>query len=363
MHKKRIFTLTLVVVVTFLLTFCKRHAPVPYLGDSKEIPVLPDKPFDYPESSNDYLAALGRVLFYDKELSANKNISCGSCHQQKHAFTDNLRFSQGTNNVHTSRNTPSLFARNGRLFWDGRSHSLEDLVFRPIRDEVEMNRPDINALIERIASIDYYANLVPHAFPRKSKIDSNMIKAAMSEFLKNFNFADNKFQKSLTGSADLSESEVLGKDLFFGKANCANCHHIENDPFMGGNNGYGNTDISHNIGLDETNEDPGVGAVTRLPNDKGAFMMPVLLNIEHTAPYMHDGRFNTLEEVIDHYNDGVKNNPNLSFLLKDFNTGMPQKLNLTVSEKKALVDFLKTLTDPSIFTDEKYSDPFIARPQ
>jgi len=363
MRKKRVLTVALILLNAMLLTFCNRPTVVHSLSDSKEVPVLPETPYDYPQSSNDYLAALGRVLFYDKELSANKNISCGSCHKQENAFTDNLQFSPGTDNFHTNRNTPSLFSRGGRLFWDGRSHSLEDLVFRPVRDKVEMNRPDINALIERIASIDYYTHIFKYAFPRATKVDSNMIKMAMAEFLKNFNFSDNKFHRSQRGAAELNASEKIGKDLFFGRARCANCHHIESNTFMGGNGGYGHTDESHNIGLDLTNDDRGVGAVTKNPKDDGTFMMPVLLNIEHTAPYMHDGRFTTLEEVIEHYNSEIKNNPNLSQHLKEFvgSGHKPVKLNLSEQEKKGLVDFLKTLTDPSIFTDEKFSDPFVTR--
>jgi cytochrome c peroxidase len=172
--------------------------------------------------------------------------------------------------------------------------------------------------------------------------------------------------------------------VFFGKGHCSECHHIE-DPFPGGN-GYGFTDTDFNIGLDQTYQDNGVGSITNDPNDAGRFMVPVLLNVEFTAPYMHDGRFKTLEEVIEHYNSGIKNHPNLDFNLRDLSSLEnladeqilqlldanhngeieqaeilvlpPVRLNLTSAEKKGLVDFLKTLSDPSIFSDKKFSDPF-----
>ncbi|MDI1356014.1 MAG: cytochrome c peroxidase [bacterium] len=364
MKLKNAFSLIAVCLVALSFTFCKKPTVVnPLISDSNEVPLLPEKPVDYPASQNDYLAALGRVLFYDKDLSSNKNIACGSCHQQEHAFCDNLQFSPGTNNLHTKRNTPSIFARNSRLFWDGRSNSLQDLVFRPVRDKVEMNTQDVPLLIDRIARTDYYVHLFPYAFPNAKKIDSSMIKMALAEFLKNFNFSNSKFKMSQQGAAFLSESETLGKTLFFGKAKCSQCHHVENDKFASNTGGYGSTNESHNIGLDVTNSDLGVGAISHNAKDEGAFMMPVLLNIEFTSPYMHDGRFKTLEEVVDHYDSGIKNNPNLDFILRSTNGtgGAPQQLNLSAAEKKSLVDFLKTLSDPTVLTDVNYSNPFVPR--
>ncbi len=355
-----IFAAILASVIVFIS--CRKEPSVVTHRDSAEIPVLDERTDPFPVSPNIYLATLGRVLFYDKELSLNKNISCGSCHKQENAFTDNLQFSPGTNNLHTKRNTPSIFAKNGRLFWDGRSFSMSDLALRPVRDEVEMDHDDIDALIGRISRLDYYKPLFSRAFPNRSRVDSNMIKDALAEFLRNFAFADNKFHRSQKGIDKLNPSEEMGRNLFFGKAKCSLCHHIVPD-FS--NNGYGVTDESHNIGLDIVNKDRGVGAITGLPQDEGAFMMPVLLNVELTAPYMHDGRFKTLEEVVEHYNSEIKNNPNLDHLLRtyDYNTGthIPLKLNLTGQEKKALVDFLKTLTDPSVLTDKRFSNPFVTR--
>ncbi len=361
--KKNNFSLPLALFLGVLaLSSCKREAAVYTVSDSQMVPELPDQVYDYPVSSNDYLATLGRVLFYDKELSQNHNISCGSCHKQENSFTDNMQFSQGTNAEHTERNTPSIFPKNGRLFWDGRASNLMDLVFRPIRNKVEMNVSDVNTLMDRISSLDYYAYMFKHAYPGMTRVDSNMIKSAISEFLRNFTFSNTKFARSQRGEVALTKTEADGKNLFFGKALCASCHHIDagfnNGPGFGGG-GYGFTDESHNIGLDAVDADKGVGNVSKNSKDMGAFMMPVLLNVENTAPYMHDGRFKTLEEVVEHYNNGIKNNPNLDIVLRS--GGMPVKLNLSNYDKDALVSFLKTLTDPNITKDPKFSDPFVPR--
>jgi cytochrome c peroxidase len=327
-------------------------------------PVLTENPPNYPASANDNLAMLGRVLFYDKQLSANNNIACATCHQQQHAFCDNRQFSMGTTNLTTTRNSPTIFNRGGRLFWDGRANSFSDLSLRPVRNPVEMNVQDPKALADRLSAIDYYKQLIPKAFPGRTVLDSNLMKTALAEFLKNFNFSDNKFNRAQQGLESLTQAEQTGSNVFFGKANCFQCHHVIKDsmPGPGTGSGYGAVDFSHNIGLDENYADAGVANVSHLSSDVGAFMMPVLLNIEFTGPYMHDGRFKTLEEVVEHYNSGIKAHPNLDrFLRQNFSPGgLPVKMNLTQTEKDGLVAFLKTFSDHSIFTDSKFSDPFVA---
>lgn len=364
MKKQSSIVLGLVVLFSLAFTSCKREAAVYTVSDSELVPKLPDQVYDYPVSSNDYLATLGRVLFYDKELSQNHNISCASCHKQERAFADDDQFSKGTNAEHTDRNTSSIFPKNGRLFWDGRASNLMDLVFRPIRNKVEMNVSDLNSLMDRISTLDYYAYMFKHAYPGMTRVDSNMIKSAISEFLRNFTFSNTKFAQNQRNEIALTQQESDGKSLFFGKALCSNCHHIDgSNNFSGpggmGGGGYGFTDESHNIGLDSIVIDKGVGKITNNARDMGAFMMPVLLNVENTAPYMHDGRFKTLEEVVEHYNSGIKDNSNLDFKLRAGSE--PVKLNLTNYQKAALVSFLKTLTDPSITKDPKFSDPFVPR--
>ncbi|HOZ86281.1 MAG TPA: cytochrome c peroxidase [Bacteroidia bacterium] len=353
-------------------------------------PVLPEQPYNYSNSGNDHLASLGRVLFYDKNMSLNNSVSCASCHQQSRAFCDNMQFSVGLENGKTSRNSPSIFAKSGRMFWDGRANGIQDLVLKPIKNHVEMKFENLTALAKKISSVQYYAPLFEKAFG-SSTVDSNRIKLALAEFLNNFNFSENKFSRSQKNLEALTASEAHGKNLFFGKGRCSGCHHIENQFAIPSNtfsSGYGFTNADFNIGLDKEYSDNGLGAITGNTFDNGKFMVPVLLNVEYTAPYMHDGRFKTLEEVVEHYSTGIQNHPNLDFQLKDvdFNNmnelellekldvnhdgdidGFemsripPVKLNFTLSEKRALVDFLKTLSDPSILTEPKFNNPFVLK--
>ena len=356
MSKSKIF-ISVLALSAFVISSCHKDVPnVDARNDSPMVPALPASVDDYPASKNDYLAALGRVFFYDKELSANKNISCGTCHQQQHAFTDGQKLSLGTNSEHTKRNTPAIFFRTGKFFWDGRANSQQDMVMRPVTDDREMDVNNTTLLMERLNTIDYYKPLMEHAYFMPKEIDSAVIKTAVAEFMRNIAFSQNKFNASTKNQVQLTPEEQTGKDLFFGNAGCANCHRLS--PIVG-NEYYGNFQQSHNIGLDLDNPDKGVGAVTHQSKDDGAFMTPVLMNVEFTAPYMHDGRFKTLEEVIEHYNSEVKNNPNLSDFLKS--GSQPKKLNLTETQKKSLVAFLKTLSDHNVLNDKKYSDPFVAR--
>lgn len=317
-------------------------------------PVLPEKPYDYP-NGDDNKATLGRVLFYDKNLSINNGVSCGSCHKQENAFCDNMQFSTGTHQRLTDRNTPSIFSKVGRMFWDGRAGNSSDLALGPVKNPVEMDFSDLPALCSRLSSLDYYPVLFKNAFGT-AKIDSLRIREALAAFVNNFTFSDTKFNKSKSGRAVLTTQENQGKDLFFGQALCSQCHHIDDNGSTG--TGYGVADTDANIGLDAAYKDQGRGKLTGNSSDNGKFMVPVLLNVEHTAPYMHDGRFKTLEEVVEHYNSKIQNHPNLDFRLRDFN-GQPKKLNLTDADKAALVAFLKTLSDNKIFTDQRFSDPFV----
>lgn len=378
-------TLIAFLITTLLVISCRKKQTVSEEAGYSGKPVLPEEPYDYLRSSNDDLATLGRVLFYDKSLSQNNSVACASCHQQSKAFCDNLKFSTGLEDLKTGRNSPSIFAHQGPAFWDGRANSLADLVLMPVKNHVEMKFDNISALAEKLSSIDYYAPLFEKAFG-SSEIDENTLKLALHEFIKNFTFSNNKFNRSIAKVEKLNASESLGEAIFFGKGRCEDCHHIK-DPNTGNGNGYGSVPSvivlgQSNIGLDKVYTDNGVGDITKNPNDYGKFVIPVLLNAEYTAPYMHDGRFNTLEEVVEHYNSGINNHPNLDHRLRDFGNmseaqmealdanqnGLlepsevsslpPVRLNLTSAEKKSLVDFLKTLTDPTILTETKFSTPF-----
>jgi cytochrome c peroxidase len=374
---KNLSALLFTVTASVLLSFCNkdevRHATTQQPADVTQ---LND---DYPESTNDRLADLGRVLFYDKSLSLNNSVACGSCHQQSKAFCDNRQFSTGLEDQKTRRNTPSIFAKTGRMFWDGRAGGMQDLVLKPVKNHVEMKFSNLQQLCRKLEGIAYYPELFRKAFGSNA-IDTTRIQTALAEFLSNFTFSNTRFQKSLQGLVQLTPSEENGRALFFGKAKCSNCHHLE-DNFAKGN-GYGFTDFDANIGLDADYTDNGRGEVSGDIRDRGKFMVPVLLNVEFTAPYMHDGRFSTLDQVVEHYNSGVKDHPNLSPNLRDVDENdpglferldvnhdgfisdeeirviKPQKLNLTITEKRNLVSFLKTLSDGNILSDTRFSDPF-----
>lgn len=399
MKTKVTFSLAFLTVIAVVILSCKKeNKPSDDATNYSDTPVLPETAYNYKASSNDNLATLGRVLFYDKNLSLNNSVSCASCHQQSKAFCDNLQFSVGLENSKTHRNSPSIFGKQGRVFWDGRASSMLDLSLRPVKNHVEMRFENLDALAAKISKTSYYPELFKKAYGSSVEIDSFKIQRALNEFLRNFDFSNNKFSRSERGEQSLTASEKLGKNLFFGKARCSNCHHVEanrNVPFPGdssftGGNGYGFTDESHNIGLDEVYADNGVGSVTNRFDENGAFMVPALLNVEYTAPYMHDGRFKTLEEVVEHYNSGVKNHPNLDVFLRQIDLNLsetemsilfnkldvnhngviensemaglgPVKLGLSEAEKKGLVDFLKTLSDPSIFRETKFSNPFAVK--
>ncbi len=364
-----------------LLSSCKK--PANLVGQDE--PEIPNNAPNYSKSTNDDLAYLGRVLFYDKKLSADNTISCASCHSQDRAFADNQTFSDGVNGQRTTRNAPSIFPKVGRMFWDGRANNLDEMVLMPITNDIEMNIDNFNELCTKLSKTSYYSKLFKKAY-NDEQITKDKIGTALKEFVLNFDFSKNRFKSSqgLIGTK-LKGDEAKGKDLFFGKAKCSECHHVENNNMFGLSNGYGVTSESHNIGLDYESSDKGCGDISKNENENGHFMMPVLLNVELTPPYMHDGRFISLEEVVEHYNSKVVLNPNLDWRLKDFSdfaslqearakldknfngqideeeapNRAAQNLHLNDIEKAQLVQFLKTLTDRNILTDKKFSNPFV----
>jgi cytochrome c peroxidase len=351
-----------------------------YIGCKKEdiaasgyssTPVLPASPYDYTQSSNDQLATLGRVLFYDQKLSLNNSVACGSCHMQSKAFADGKQFSAGLEGGLTRRNSPPVIAHTGGLFWDGRAQDFKQLALMPLVNHVEMKNYDIAKLEEKLRSISYYPELFEQAFGT-SDINIDKVQTALGEFLSNFKFDNNKLHQTWNSGNQFSALELKGNDLFWGKARCGQCH--SGSALEGWNAG-------ECIGLDESYTDNGIGERTGNAEFNGMFRVPPLFNIAYTAPYMHDGRFQTLEEVIDHYNSGIQKHPNLSWVLQDFDqpinfwqmdingdgilsndempAGQPTRLGLTADEKEALVAFLKALSDPSVYTDVRFSDPFV----
>lgn len=320
-------------------------------------------------------ATLGRVLFYDVDLSKNNTIACASCHKQEFAFTDTARFSIGFDGSVGTRNSMSLmhvrFQRDNNLFWDGRAHSVEEQVLLPFLNPIEMGMT-INELVNRISSKSIYPPLFEAAFG-SNEINSVKISKALAQFVRSINTFNSKYRKGIeitngnpeiTPFSNFTSEENLGKDLFMDKfrGNCQACHTRNLFVPQG----------MQNIGLDLVYKDNGAGALNNNSNSSqnGKFKVPSLINIDLTPPYMHDGRFKTLEEVVDFYSDSVKSHPNLSGFLREIVPGNtnpnnnpcmtcpPRRPHFTQVEKKALVAFLKTLTDTTATKDPKWSNPF-----
>jgi cytochrome c peroxidase len=298
-------------------------------------------------------ATLGRVLFYDTRISANNTVACGSCHVQKYAFVDPNRGSRGFRGGTTDRHAMNLvnlrYDPRARFFWDERGGNLESMVLMPAENHLEMGQ-DLAKLPAVLTRDPAYAPLFTAAFGDPT-ITTDRISRALAQFLRSMVSYQSKYDegrarvKSASEDfANYTQQENRGKALFL--RNCGLCH-------------LPNNQEAHfimvepvNTGLDEDTEhtDGGVGDITLNPKDIGRFKSPTLRNVEVTAPYMHDGRFPTLDAVIDHYSSGGKNHPN-----KDVRI---QAMHFTNSEKAAIIAFLKTLTDQKFLTDPKFSDPF-----
>lgn len=297
-------------------------------------------------------ATLGRVLFYDKALSANNTIACASCHHQENAFADPNQFSQGLHGEMTTRNSMTLtnLKFNNRFFWDVRVNNLETLTLIPIQDPVEMDM-NLDDLVLKLSQIDYYPDLFENAFGN-DEITSNRISDALSQFIRSLRSYESKYDQGIEMNfANFSPSELSGKDLFFsGDFSCNHCHTTAN---VGGT-------ITTNNGLDLVYVDQGQGGVNGNVDDIGKFKTPTLRNIGVTAPYMHDGRFATLEEVFNFYSTGINGHFNLDGRLSEtgFIGGPSVQFNLTDQEISDMIAFLHTLTDENFITDVRYSDPF-----
>lgn len=309
-------------------------------------------------------ATLGRVLFYDKKLSANGTISCSSCHQPDKGFSDpsvlSVGFAGGTTGRHSMTLINARWYQRGRFFWDERAATLEDQVLMPFQDHVEMGLT-LQQLDSIVTQQIYYPDLFLDAFG-DTVITTERISMALSQFVRSIVSYSSKYD---TGRAQVQSlganfpnfttEENLGKQLFFrtipnGGGACFGCHTTE--AFTSANPG------PQNNGLDLVTTDIGAGGTfTNNPIFEARFKTTTLRNIELTAPYMHDGRFATLEDVVEHYNSGIQAHPTLSPALTD-NNGNPIQLNFTTTEKAALVAFLKTLTDNTIATEPKWSNPF-----
>jgi cytochrome c peroxidase len=378
---RRFFIVMLCTFYSFALLSCKKKESAAINSYAAYLN-LPDDPYNYaaqplpahlllgvPGQDNtpginpvtDWGATLGRVLFYDRNISINNAVSCASCHNQQAGFADNLAFSKGFSNGVTTRNSMSLvnakYYPNGTFFWDQRAATLEAQVLQPIQHPVEMGM-NLDTMTRRLQALPYYNTLFTNAFG-STTITSDRVSKALSQFIRSMISYQSKYDIGRqnfpatqippnTIFPNFTAEENRGKAIFLGPiGGCAACHGSESFTAPG----------PKNNGLELVSVDRGIGAIVNNASRDGQFKVPSLKNIELSAPYMHDGRFSTLEDVVEHYSSGVLPHPNLSNELKQPN-GQPRNANLTTQDKAALVAFLKTLTDRQLSTDVKFGNPF-----
>ncbi len=356
----------LLLIVT--LVSCKDEpAPVVTIPDYIATPydIVVPMGFPRPSSPDDNLTTvegveLGRHLFFDKRLSADNSMACASCHLPRFAFTDQLAVSTGIDGVAGTKSAMSLmdigFTFSG-LFWDGRVMTLEEQALMPVEDPIEMHNTWVDVL-EMVAEDDTYPELFRKAFNIKdpTQITKEDAAKAMAQYERAIvSSGEAKYDKVLQGKDIFTDQELVGFDLFFDDADplipdgeCGHCHNaptFTSDEFF--NNG-----LQLALTLDDF-EDIGHGAVSGNNVDYGKFRATTLRNIEFTAPYMHDGRFATLEEVMDHYASGGHFSPTRDPLMSQLATAV-----ISEEHKQALIAFLKTLSDPDLEENPLFLDPF-----
>ena len=330
-------------VVFFFVSACRSTAdgveqlplaekPTPYKleipGGLPPMPIPPENPLTVEG------IALGKKLFFDPILSGNNQQACGDCHRQSFSFTDSeTQFSVGIDQIAGNRNAMPLvnLGWQKKFFWDGGAANLESQVIAPIMNPIEMHE-DLNRALAELRSNNAYRVAFKKAFGTDS-ITTQRLMFAIAQFERTLVSGNAKFDKVRRGDATFSPQELRGQQLFvdMDKGDCSHCHVL----------GSTFSDFEfRNTGLDATPIDEGRFLITLLESDKGKFKTPSLRNIELTKPYMHDGRFATLEQVLEFYNSGFSNTPNLDPALAHATKG-----RLTPQDKADIVVFLKTLTD------------------
>ena len=353
---KSIVFLPSIALFSALLSFVIQEGDpklTPYVFEELEsFPVMP-KSASNPVSVEG--AELGRMLFYDPILSRDSTISCATCHQQKYAFAGNSSFDKGIDSALLNRNTMPLFnlAWNSALFWDGRANTIEAQVFHPVRDKEEMDL-DWNEAVTRVRRSVFYPKLFEQVFGNQI-IDSVLIGSAIAQFERTLISANSKFDQVIRGETFLTADEYEGFGLVNNQVvgNCLHCHVTDG-------NGLGTTGKFSNNGLDFAQrandyKDQGKKGFTKVASDAGFFRIPSFRNLLFTAPYMHDGRFETLEDVLDFYSDGVQAAYNIDPKMALVHQG---GMNLSTDEKDKIIKFLKTLSDSSFISNSKFSNPF-----
>ncbi len=362
---KKLFSLVSISVFVAARVSCHKNAVTPSGTVYLDLPATSYQYYtpSYGDTTVNSKATLGRVLFYDGHLSVNNSISCASCHKQAFGFSDNNAFSTGFEGKITRRNSKGIhnivgvnnffsniiLQHNTPLFWDGRENSLLNLVDRPITNHVEMGITDPDALAPKIAAISCYPPLFKKAYGDE-QVTSARISECISMFMASIQSTNSKIDQYFKGNTTvLNALELKGMGLFNSTYNCASCHHSNSGP-------YTFFDF-HDIGLDENYNDLGMGVIFSSTTDNGKFRVPDLANVALTAPYMHDGRYKTLDDVLEHYSHNIKNSPNLDPVLRGTDQKAKQ-MNISSDDKMALIAFLNTFTDYTTIQDPKFSNPF-----
>tara|TARA_B100000508_G_scaffold137355_1_gene131660 strand:- start:187055 stop:188074 length:1020 start_codon:yes stop_codon:yes gene_type:complete len=303
---------------------------------------------------------LGRQLFYEEKLSRDNTIACASCHKQEYAFSDNNQFSQGIDGQFGNRNSMAMInlAWQEDFFWDGRDETLEEQIIEPVIASHEMDQSWAQTIQKLKAEVEY-RNQFFTVFGVED-FDSTHVAKAIAQFLRTLISGKSKYdvmykyQNSLPLTAEEQEiynnitvQEWAGMDVFFSLSagDCLHCH----------DGALAQVNMFANNGLDASFEDdPGRMLVTGNPNDAGKFKVPTLRNIELTAPYMHDGRFSDLGEVVNHYSTGLVESSTIDPLMEFAHQGGVQ---LDAQERQLLITFLKTFTDQQFINNPDFQDP------
>ncbi|MFA7274589.1 MAG: cytochrome c peroxidase [Crocinitomicaceae bacterium] len=337
------YFLSLIIIVLLVFLSCKKKE----ITIDKTETISFYQPSDFPEpayplSQNPITLEkfkLGRELFYSTLLSSDNSISCASCHAQTHAFADhNIPFSKGVGGLYGVRNAPVIFnmAWQPYFMWDGGVNHLEIFSFAPITNPLEMNETMAN-VVNKFNASDYWKDRFKTAFGSTEVTDKKLF-LALTQYMLMIVSDKSKYDQVKRGQASFTAEEQAGYDLFSQK--CASCH---TEPM------FTNYSFKNN-GLDSVSADLGRGKITQLESDNGKFKVPTLRNILITYPYMHDGRFFTINQVLDHYDSGVKAHPNLDPSLQN---GIP----LSAQDKTNLKRFFETLTDYELMGNKLIAEP------
>lgn len=338
--------LSLSAILTIALNACEVDPPIKEELPSNDIHlVIPDGwPYPHYDFTGNTLTkegfVLGRMLFYDTQLSRNNTISCASCHQQFAAFSHlDHRLSHGIDGQFGTRNAPGLFNMNWQtaFMWDGGINHIEVQPIAPISNPVEMDE-SLSNVVTKLQNSAVYREQFYKAFGTTT-VTSQLTLKALAQFMGMLVSYNSKFDLYSRGQTTLTTAENNGRVLF--DTHCSSCH----TPPLFTNSQYINN------GLDTVFADAGRGKVTTVAADSGTFRVPSLRNVALSRPYMHDGRFETLEQVLHHYVSGIKNSSTLHPSLAG---GIP----LTTSEQNDIIAFLKTLSDYTFIHDDRFKDPF-----